>query len=282
MNINWFPGHMKKTRTLIADHLKQVDAVIELRDARIPNSSKNPEIESLLGDKNKIIAMTKSDLASPILNEKWGDYFKARGEKYIFMDARDNHALRKLYALLDETLREKAEKMKHKGIQSFRRRIMILGIPNVGKSTLINSMAKRKGAEVGNRPGVTKAKKWIKLSHEMELLDTPGILWPKFEDEEVALNLAFTGAIKDEIMDLETLAYELITRLLKQGLQEQIAERYQIQTSDHPLETLQAIGQKRGFLLRGGEIDYERLSRAVLDDFRSGKMGRITLESPEI
>jgi len=272
---------MKKTRELIANYIKQVDAVIELRDARIPISSQNPEIENLVKDKKRIIILTKADLADPKGNVKWIEYFKKQNIEVLIMDIRNNKQLKELYSALEKGFEEKAKKLEKKGIGSFRRRLMILGIPNVGKSTLINSMAKRKSAEVGNRPGVTKSKQWIKLSREMELLDTPGILWPKFEDKEVAKHLAYTGAIKDEVIDLETLAYNLIEEMQNNNMGYLLEKRYDIQLQEQIIDTMDVIGKKRGFLIRGGEIDYSRLSRSIMDDFRSGKMGRITLEFPK-
>lgn len=280
MAINWFPGHMKKTQREIKENLKLVDAVIEIRDARIPRSSANPDIDKLLQNKPRIILLNKKDLTEKKITNEWIDYLTKDNVKVLEVNCLQGEGLKNIKPLLMELLKEKHDRLKAKGMAKIVTRVMVVGIPNCGKSTLINKLAKNNIAKTGDRPGVTKSKQWIKTSLDIELLDTPGVLWPKFEDEEVALNLAFTGAIKDEVMDIEELAYKLVQRLQKY-YPEKLKERYKIEEIfEDPLETLNAIARKRGCLVRGGEIDYNRISVILLDEFRGGKIGKITLERP--
>lgn len=280
MAINWFPGHMKKTQREIKENLKLVDAVIEIRDARIPRSSANPDIDKLLQNKPRIILLNKKDLTEKKATNEWIKYLTKDNVKVLEVNCLQGEGLKNIKPVLMELLKEKHDRLKAKGMAKIVTRVMVVGIPNCGKSTLINKLAKNNIAKTGDRPGVTKSKQWIKTSLDIELLDTPGVLWPKFEDEEIALNLAFTGAIKDEVMDTEELAYKLVQRL-QEYYPEKLKERYKIEEIfEDPLETLNAIARKRGCLIRGGEIDYNRISVILLDEFRGGKIGKITLERP--
>ncbi len=280
MAINWFPGHMKKTQREIKENLKLVDAVIEIRDARIPRSSANPDIDKLLQNKPRIILLNKKDLTEKKATNEWIKYLTKDNVKVLEVNCLQGEGLKNIKPVLMELLKEKHDRLKAKGMAKIVTRVMVVGIPNCGKSTLINKLAKNNIAKTGDRPGVTKSKQWIKTSFDIELLDTPGVLWPKFEDEEIALNLAFTGAIKDEVMDTEELAYKLVQRL-QEYYPEKLKERYKIEEIfEDPLETLNAIARKRGCLIRGGEIDYNRISVILLDEFRGGKIGKITLERP--
>lgn len=280
MNINWFPGHMKKTRDLIQNNLKLVDVVVELIDARIPLSSRNPEIDAIVGNKPRLIVLNKCDLSNEGVNNKWKEYFQEKGINTVFVNAVRNKGTRKIVEEINEITREKRERLLARGVKNKTTRIMIVGIPNVGKSTLINALARKKSAKTGDRPGVTKSKQWIKLSKELELLDTPGILWPKFEDQEVALNLAYTGAIKDEIMDIETLAFKLIEKLVEIA-PNKLEERYKVEIEGkETLEIMDEIALKRGCIRRGREIDYSRIASIILDEFRDGTIGNISLEDP--
>ena len=276
-NINWYPGHMKKTRELIRDNLKMVDAVIEVTDARIPVSSRNPLIDEILGDKPRIIALNKSDLADAEASRVWAEHFEGQGLRTVIMNANSGSGMKELLRLLEAMEKEKNAASAVK--RPFR--LMIVGVPNVGKSSLINRMTGKKSAKTGDKPGVTKGKQWIRLSNGMQLLDTPGILWPKFEDPKAGVNLAFCGSIKDEIMDLPTLGMELIG-YLGEHYPELLMDRYKLEeVCETPLETMEAMAMKRGCILPGKRIDYERIGRLVLDEFRAGKIGRITLERPE-
>ena len=281
LNINWYPGHMKKTMDNIKSSLKLVDVVLEIVDARIPIASRNPLLDEVLGDKPRVVLLNKMDLANEPMNKKWLEYFKAMVIQAILIDSVKGTNLNKIERTSRQLLTEKFKKLEEKNLNLKRVRAMIVGVPNVGKSTLINRIANRRSAKVGNRPGVTRQNQWIKTGKDFELLDTPGVLWPKFESEEIGLDLAFTGAIKDEIMDTETLAFKLIEKLnhIDKGI---IETRYKIETEGlSTLEIMEAIGQKRGCLIRGGEFDYEKISNIVLDEFRKGVLGRITLEGPD-
>lgn len=280
MAINWFPGHMVKTKREIKENLKLVDAVIEIRDARIPNSSKNPDIDQLCKGKPRIILLNKCDLANEKITKEWKKSLENNETVVLEVNALKNDGLKNIKPALLKLLKEKHDRLKAKGLVKITTRVMVVGIPNVGKSTFINKMARNNIAKTGDRPGVTKSKQWIKTSIGIELLDTPGVLWPKFEDEQVGLNLAFTGAIKDEIMDIEDLAYRLIERL-QEFYPDNLIERYKIDTVyDNPLETMDAIAIKRGAIMKGREIDYNRISVIILDEFRGGKIGNISLERP--
>ena len=278
MAINWFPGHMRKTQREIKENLKLVDAVIEIRDARIPRSSANPDIEKLCGNKPRLILLNKSDLTESRVTREWMKELSKDNVKAIEVNCLKGKGLNQIKPALEELLKEKLERYKAKGLVNVVIRVMVVGIPNVGKSTFINKMAKNNIAKTGDRPGVTKSKQWIKTPLGIEMLDTPGVLWPKFEDERTALNLAFTGAIKDEIMDTEELSYRLVERLQKHYANELMA-RYKIErVFEDPLDTLDAIARKRGCLMSGGHIDYNRIAVILLDEFRGGKIGNISLE----
>lgn len=281
MNINWYPGHMKKTKESIQDNLKLVDVIFELIDSRIPYSSRNPMIDSIVGNKPRIIILNKSDLADPKANIIWQDYFYNKNSPSVLINSLKGKGIDKLIALSNEVTSEKKLSYEKRGVKNLPIRAMIIGIPNVGKSTLINTLSGRRGAKTGNKPGITKTNQWIKTKGNIELLDTPGILWPRFEDQQVGLNLAFTGAIKDEILDVETLALKFIENINKIYPQV-LADRYRIKLEDKTaIEILDSIGSKRGCIVKGGEIDYTKTSNIVFDDFRKGNMGKITLELPE-
>lgn len=280
MNINWYPGHMKKTRESIQKNLSKVDMVIELLDARIPYSSQNPVIEDIVKDKKRIIILNKSDLADQKCNEMWKKHFQKNDIKVILMDAIEGKGINELLSYSDSLMEEKLSGLQSRGVINRTTRAMIIGIPNVGKSTIINTLSGRRGAKVGNRPGITKTNQWIKTNGNLELLDTPGILWPKFEDKLVGMNLAFTGAIRDEVVDRETLALRLIEKIAKE-YPEDLVNRYNIDISQNGLEMMEQIAAKRGCIISGGEVDYTRVSNIVLDEFRKGIIGRITLEMPE-
>lgn len=281
MNINWYPGHMKKTRESIQKNLSMVDIVLELIDARIPNSSQNPIIDSIVCEKPRIIILNKADLANSVGNKKWEDYFLKKGIETISLNSLDGRGIDKLLEIANRLTMEKMNAYKNRGVINRPIRAMILGIPNVGKSTLINTLSKRKGTRTGNRPGITKTNQWIKTKGNLELLDTPGILWPKFEDPNVGLNLAFTGAIKDEILDTETLGLRLIEKLLL-IFPELLINRYGIEIEGkESLQVMEDIGRRRGCIVRGGEVDYNGVSNIILDEFRKGIIGKVTLEFPE-
>ena len=284
-NINWYPGHMFKTKKQIISDLKLIDVVVELLDARIPISSRNPDIAEIIKGKKKIILLNKSDLADEESNKKWVSYFTKEATT-ILTDASTGRGINSLTKAIDRIMQDEKEKQAARGRINKTTRVMILGIPNVGKSSLINRLNKKVVAEVGNRPGVTKEKQWIRIGNNQELLDTPGVLWPKFESKEVALNLAFTGTIKDDIIEKTEVAFELLKVLYKDYL-DNLKNRYkltdedieQVRNSNNYAYTLmQIIAKKRGCLLSGGKIDDEKVSGIILDDFRSGKIGRITLE----
>ncbi len=277
-HINWYPGHMKKTRELIAENLKMVDIVIEVIDARIPVSSRNPIIDELVKSKRRLIILNKSDLSDPKANEAWAETFKKQGNLVLTMNCMTGIGVGQLYKLLSRLQDEKNEgQLRKKSL-----RMMIVGVPNVGKSSLINRMTGKKSAKTGDRPGVTKGKQWLGLENGMQLLDTPGILWPKFEDPQVGLNLAFCGSIKDEILDTASLALELI-KVLQRDYPQLLRERYKLDELDEDaLVNMEAIAAKRGFILPGKRIDYERCARTLLDEFRGGKIGNITLEKVQV
>lgn len=273
-NINWYPGHMKKTRELIEANLKMVDLVIEVVDARIPSSSRNPIIDQLVKDKQRIIILNKSDLSDPKDNEAWTEKFKKDGNIVLQMNCMRGQGVPQLYKVLNGLQDKKNEGQ----IRKRPLRMMIVGVPNVGKSSLINRMTGKKSAKTGDRPGVTKGKQWLTLENGMQLLDTPGILWPKFEDPHVGLNLAFCGSIKDEILDVASLALELI-KVLQVEYPDELIGRYKLdELTEDALENMENISRKRGFILPGKRIDYERCGKTLLDEFRGGVIGNITLE----
>ena len=282
MNIQWFPGHMTKTRRLITENLKLVDVVIELVDARLPMSSRNPEINAIVNQKPRIVVLNKCDMADEEANRAWLDYFKQGGIPAMLLDSLTGRGMKNLTGLIDRVLKEKFEREAKKGMVRHSVRMMVVGIPNVGKSSFINRLSGRAAARTGDRPGVTMAKQWIRISGKYELLDTPGILWPKFEDEETAKRIAYTGGIKDEIMDIEGLCFSLLA-LLREHYAKNLTERYKLDMDISDMqghEILHAIGRKRGCVVSGGEIDTFRAASIVMDEFRAAKLGRITLERP--
>jgi len=287
-NINWFPGHMAKTRRQISEDLKLIDIVIELLDARIPMASRNPDIKEITKNKKRIILLNKCDLADNELNKKWVSILSKEAPT-ILTDSNSGRGVDKVLKKIEEIMEPEQEKWRAKGLKNKTIRVMILGIPNVGKSSFINRIAKKNSTVVGNKPGVTKQKQWIRLSKNIELLDTPGVLWPKFDDNETALNLAFTGTIKDDILELIEIAYELLKRLYTSE-KDKLMLRYKLEETDiaqieskenKVYELMKVIGRKRGAIISGGEVDDEKVARIVIEDFRSGKLGNITLENPE-
>ena len=282
MNINWYPGHMKKTMDNIRASLKLVDIVGEIIDARIPISSKNPVIDDVLKDKPRIMILNKSDMADENETKKWLSYYRKQGYGAVVVDALHSKGLDKIYSVAKEMLADKFKKLEEKNLSAKTIRMMIVGIPNVGKSTFINSISKRKSAKIGDRPGVTKQVQWIKTKNDLELLDTPGVLWPKFEDERIGLHLAFTGAIKDEIMDIENLAFRFIDELNKKDVNI-LKNRYNLSEDSYEetIYLMDEIGKNRGAILKKNEIDYFKVANLVFDDFRKVKLGRITLETVE-
>lgn len=281
LNINWYPGHMKKTKDLMKANLKLVDVVVELLDSRIPYSSKNPDIDTLMAGKPRVVLLNKSDISDRAKLNKWINYYKEQGIKAIPIDAMKGTGVNRIVDECKNAVKDKMDYLKEKGRKERAIRIMIVGVPNVGKSSLINKLTGRRSTQTGDRPGVTKGKQWVKLRGNLELLDTPGILWPKFEDQDVALNLAFTRAIKDEILDVETLALRLIEKLMVIE-PEKLAARYKLdELGESGIETMDMIAQKRGFITGRKEIDYTRTATTVLNEFRTGKLGNITLEVPE-
>lgn len=282
MNINWYPGHMKKTMDNIRSSLKLVDIVGEIIDSRIPISSKNPVIDDVLKDKPRIMILNKSDMADENETKKWLSYYRKKGYGTVVVDALHSKGLDKIYSVAKEMLADKFKKLEEKNLSAKTIRMMIVGIPNVGKSTFINSISKRKSAKIGDRPGVTKQVQWIKTKNDLELLDTPGVLWPKFEDERIGLHLAFTGAIKDEIMDIENLAFRFIDELNKRDVNI-LKNRYNLSEDSYEdtLYLMDEIGRNRGAILKKNEIDYFKVANLVFDDFRKVKLGRITLETVE-
>ena len=282
MDIQWYPGHMTKTRRMIVDQVKNVDIVVEILDARISISSRNPDVDSMVGDKPRLIVLNRADQADEKMTRRWADYFRSKGWSVMVTDCKSGSGVNQFSATVRSALKEKIARWEEKGLVGRPVRAMVIGVPNVGKSTFINQVAKRKSAKAANKPGVTRGKQWITVDSGLELLDTPGILWPKFEDQSVGLNLAYTGAVKDAIMDLETLSSHLMG-LLARRYPDAITARYKISISPEmeDWEILEAAGRKRGFLISGGEVDLERMARVLLEEYRSGKLGRFTLEVPE-
>lgn len=276
MNINWYPGHMKKTKEEIINSLKLVDIVLEVIDARIPKSSRNPLISEITEKKDRIIIMNKTDLSDPVENEKWIKKFATDGVKAIKMNSKEKINTKEIYNIAKEILSEKFKKNEEKNIENENIRMMVVGIPNSGKSTFINNIAKRKGARVGNRPGVTQQKQWIKTNENILLLDTPGVLWPKLEGDS-GLHLSFTNAIRDEILNIEELCLKFI-EFIKESYPKNLEERYKIDADKSALDIYEEIGIKRGAIIRKGEVDYTRCANLIFNDFRSGKLGRITIE----
>lgn len=281
MSINWYPGHMKKTKDLIEANLKLVDVVIELLDARIPISSRNPQFDRLVGHKKRVVALNKADLADPARTRKWIQYYADMNIKAIPINSLNGDGISELIAEAKTASSDVLEKAMRQGRLMRPIRAMIVGIPNVGKSSLINKLAGKTAAKTGNKPGVTRGKQWIRLNKELELFDTPGILWPKIEEDMMGIKLACSGAIKDEVLNIEDIAFHLI-KLLLVDYKHVFYERYKIdQTIETPVEIMEAIGRKRGCLVKGNEVDLEKASRLIVDEFRKGLIGKITLESPE-
>lgn len=291
-SINWFPGHMAKTRRQITEDLKMIDVVVEILDARIPNSSQNPDIRQITQNKKKIIILNKYDLADNAKTEKWIEYFNKKERKVVLADSLTGKGVNETTRQIQKIMEDEMQKMADKGRIGRKIRVMIVGIPNVGKSSFINRIAKKTSAEVGNKPGITKQKQWIRINEKIELLDTPGVLWPKFENEKVAMNLAITGTIKDDILELTEVAYTL-TKFMLENYRNNLLQRYSLDEkqineilnqeqaeNENIYEIMQLIGKKRGAIL-GGRVDDERTSKLILDDFRSSKLGKITLEIPE-
>ena len=281
MNIQWYPGHMTKTRLQIEADLKQVDAVCEIVDARIPVSSRNPDIDIICGSKPRIIVLNRMDLADPVATKKWMSYFKSKGISAIATDCKTRRGIADFTPAARTACAEKLQRDAARGMNR-PLRVMVVGIPNVGKSTLINQISGRKGAKAENRPGVTRGKQWVTVDAGLQLLDTPGILWPKFEDPEVGMMLAYTGAVKEGVIDLEELACRLM-ELLHRFYPQTLTDRYKVDAPEGTpgWELLEMAGRKRGFLLARGEINTERMAKVLVDEFRGGKLGKFTLEMPE-
>ena len=280
MHFQWYPGHMTKAKRMMQENIKLIDLVIELVDARIPMSSRNPDIDELGKNKARLILLNKSDLAEEKQNDAWVEYFKGKGFSVVKVNSKKGGGIKSIHGVIQEACKEKIERDRKRGILNRPVRAMVVGIPNVGKSTFINALAGKACAKTGNKPGVTKGKQWIRLNKNVELLDTPGILWPKFEDQIVGLRLAFIGSIKDEILNTEELAAEMI-QFMKKYYSGVLSEKYAIIESDDPYQCLADIAKSRHCLLRGNELDITKAATLLIDDFRDGRLGRITLEFPE-
>lgn len=278
MNFQWYPGHMTKAKRMMQENIKLIDLVIELVDARVPLSSRNPDIDELGKNKARLILLNKSDLADDRQTNNWYDYFREQGFFVVKLDSRTKSGMKAITPIVNEACKEKIERDKKRGILNRPVRAMVVGIPNVGKSTFINSFAGKACAKTGNKPGVTKGKQWIRLSKSLELLDTPGILWPKFEDQEIGRKLAFIGSMNDEILNTDELAYELV-RFLSEHYPDMLKNRYDAEEGD-PVEIMKQIAESRKCYLKGEELDMHKTGKLILDDFRSGRLGKITLEFP--
>jgi ribosome biogenesis GTPase A len=280
MNYQWYPGHMTKAKRMMEENIKLIDLVIELVDARIPLSSRNPDIDRLGQNKARLILLNKADLADSRCNEEWKTYFKEKGYYVVALNSRTKEGMKAINPIVQEACKEKIERDRRKGIINRPVRAMVVGIPNVGKSTFINSFAGKACAKTGNKPGVTKGKQWIRLNKNLELLDTPGILWPKFEDQEVGLKLALIGSMNDEILNIEELSINLID-ILKIHYKGVLEKRYGIEEDDDNVRLLEEIAKSRNCYKKGEELDLQKAASILIDDFRSGRTGRITLERPE-
>ena len=280
MHFQWYPGHMTKAKRQMQEDIKLIDLVIELVDARIPLSSRNPDIDELGKNKARLIIMNKSDLSDETRNQEWASYFKSLGYFVVQLDARSKAGMKSVTNVVMDACKEKIERDRKRGIKNRPVRAMVVGIPNVGKSTFINSYAGKACAKTGNKPGVTKGKQWIRLNQNVELLDTPGILWPKFEDQMVGLRLALIGAIKDEILNTDELSIELI-KILTASYPGVLAERYGVNEEGEPIKILEEIAANRKCISKGNELDYSKAAVLLIDEFRSGKLGKITLEFPQ-
>lgn len=279
MHFQWYPGHMTKAKRQMQEDIKLIDLVIELVDARIPLSSRNPDIDDLGRQKARLILMNKADLADEEQNKAWASYFREKGFFVVKMDARTKAGMKAISDVIMDACKEKIERDRKRGIKNRPVRAMVVGIPNVGKSTFINTYAGKACAKTGNKPGVTKGKQWIRMNKNVELLDTPGILWPKFEDQSVGLLLALVGSIKDEILNIDELSIELIT-ILQENYPGLLAQRYDVPEDQAPAEILVGIARNRNCIKKGGELDYGKAASLVIDEFRSGRLGKITLEFP--
>lgn len=281
MHFQWYPGHMTKAKRQMQEDIKLIDLVIELVDSRIPLSSRNPDIDELGKNKARLILLNKADLADDAQNEVWSEYFKAKGFYVVKIDARRNNGMKTIQNVILEACKEKIERDRKRGIKNRPVRAMVVGIPNVGKSTFINTFAGKACTKTGNKPGVTKGKQWIRLNKNVELLDTPGILWPKFEDQLVGLRLALIGSIKDEILNIDELSLELI-KILQAHYAGMLHERYGIDESQDAVKVLTEVAEKRNCVQKGGAPDYSKAATLIIDEFRSGRIGKITLEFPEV
>lgn len=279
MQFQWYPGHMTKAKRMMQENIKLIDLVIELVDARIPLASRNPDIDQLAQNKARMIILNKADLAEEKWNAAWEAYFREKGFEVVQMNSRNAGKMKSVHAVIQEACKEKIERDRKRGILNRPVRAMVVGIPNVGKSTFINSLAGKACAKTGNKPGVTKGKQWIRLNKQVELLDTPGILWPRFEDQEVGLKLALIGSIREEVLNTEELALELL-KFLAQNYSGLLRERYGTEEEKEPVEQLCELAKKRGCLKKGGEPDMGKAAAVLLEEFRSGRLGRITLELP--
>lgn len=280
MNVQWYPGHMTKAKRMMQEDIKLIDLVIELVDARVPLSSRNPDIDELGKNKARLILLNKADLADERSNEMWANYFQKKGFFVVKVNSRSGAGMKAIQAVIQQACKEKIDRDRKRGILNRPVRAMVVGIPNVGKSTFINSFAGKACAKTGNKPGVTKGKQWIRLNKNVELLDTPGILWPKFEDQLVGRKLAAIGSIKDELLNGEELVLELLD-FLKVSYPGLLGERYSVEEVEDTVEVFRGIAAKRGCLKKGNELDFDKTAALILDDFRSGKLGRITLENPQ-
>lgn len=281
MNVQWYPGHMTKAKRQMQEDIRLIDLIIELVDARVPLSSRNPDIDELGKNKSRLILLNKADLADEHQNEAWKSYFQKKGFYVVKVDSRNGSGMKMIQNVIQEACKEKTERDRRRGIKNRPIRAMVVGIPNVGKSTFINTFAGKACAKTGNKPGVTKGKQWIRLNKGVELLDTPGILWPKFEDQEVGIRLACVGSIKDDILNMEELALKLIA-YLKEYYAGALNQRYQVTEDQEPVKVLEDIARARGCLKKGEELDYAKASLLLFDDFRGGKIGRITLEQAPV
>ncbi len=279
MNYQWYPGHMTKAKRMMQENIKLIDLIIELVDARVPLSSRNPDIDELGKGKARIVLLNKSDLADPIYNKQWFTFFEQQGASVLEINSKSGAGIKSIQGLVQEACKEKIERDRKRGIVNRPIRAMVVGIPNVGKSTFINSFAGKACAKTGNKPGVTKGKQWIKLNKNLELLDTPGILWPKFEDQQVGMKLAFIGSMNDEIIIMDELACDLI-HVLKEIYPKSLGERYDISLGEKDVEVLEAIAESRKCYNKGEQLDLNKAAAILVDDFRSGRLGRITLERP--
>ncbi len=280
MHFQWYPGHMTKAKRMMQENIKLIDLVIELVDARVPMSSRNPDIDELGKNKARLILLNKSDLAEDKVSDEWAEYFKGKGYSVLKVNSKKGGGIKSIQGVIQQACKEKTERDRKKGIMNRPVRAMVVGIPNVGKSTFINSLAGKAAAKTGNKPGVTKGKQWIRLNKSVELLDTPGILWPKFEDQEVGKKLAFIGSIKEEILQIDELAAEMI-KFMTAHYSGYISKKYGMIEAEDPYQTLANIAEARHCLLRGNELDTQKAAQLFVDDFKNGRLGKLTLEFPK-